>query len=369
MLETYERAAELCARLDDAEEAARITTQVTWGLWAFYSVRSDIPRALIHGRRLLRMAEQHGTTSDWMVAHSSMAVATYFGGDLAACRLHAEAAIDHEAANPDRELSTASPQDLGVNALSSLALAAWHRGRGDDAASWAARALELAKHFKHPYSEVFAGSWAARLFQSRRRPEETLRLADAVVETSERHGFFWATQGLFFRGCARVQAARDRGEPIPDSALELMVQGLGAYRATGARLSLSYMLAQVAEARLWRAELDVASGLVREARDAAADDLESYWRPELDRLDAEVARARGELELADRCFLSGWELARAAGDHALALRGSLSWARLLLDRGDVDGARRRLEEALTPMRAADERDVVEARALLDASLR
>ncbi|MEM8995008.1 MAG: protein kinase, partial [Acidobacteriota bacterium] len=312
VLETYERAAELCARLDDADEAARITVQVTWGLWAFYSVRSDIPRALVHGRRLLRMAEQRGTTSDWMVAHSSMAVATYFGGDLSACRRHAEAAIDHEAANPDRELSTASPQDLGVNALSSLALAAWHLGRGDDAATWAGRALELAQHFKHPYSEVFAGSWAARLYQSRREPAETLRLADAVVETSERHGFFWVTQGLFFRGCAQVQSAHDRGEPIPDSALELMGQGLGAYRATGARLSVSYMLAQVAEARLWRGELEIAAGLLAEARDAAGDDLESYWRPELDRLDGEVARARGEHGMADGCFRRGLELARAA---------------------------------------------------------
>ncbi|MEO1370435.1 MAG: hypothetical protein AAFX50_24910, partial [Acidobacteriota bacterium] len=326
VLETYERAAELCARLDDADEAARITVQVTWGLWAFYSVRSDIPRALVHGRRLLRMAEQHGTTSDWMVAHSSMAVATYFGGDLDACRRHAEAAIDHEAANPERELSTASPQDLGVNALSSLALAAWHLGRGDDAATWAARALELAQHFEHPYSEVFAGSWAARLYQSRRLPAETLRLADAVVETSERHGFFWVTQGLFFRGCAQAQAARDRGEPIPAPALELMGQGLGAYRATGARLSVSYMLAQVAEARLWRGELETAAELLAEAREAAGDDLEGYWRPELDRLDGEVARARGEHGLADECFRRGLELARAAGDRALALRSALSWA-------------------------------------------
>ncbi|MEM1181186.1 MAG: protein kinase [Acidobacteriota bacterium] len=366
VLETYERAAELCTQLDDAEEAARITTQVTWGLWAFYSVRSDIPRALVHGRRLLRMAEQHGTTSDWMVAHSSMAVATYFGGDLEACYRHSEAAIDHEAANPDRALSTASPQDLGVNALSSLALAAWHRGRGDEATAWAERALELARHFKHPYSEVFAGSWAARLYQSRRRPVETLGLADSVVEISERHGFFWATQGFFFRGCAQVQAARDAGEPIPEGALELMGQGLAAYRATGARLSVSYMLAQVAEARLWRGELDEASTLLEEARDATAEGLESYWRPELDRLAGEVARERGELDTAAEHFRAGIERARATGDHALALRSTLSWARLLRGRGDLAAARRGLEAALAPMTADDERDVVEARGMLES---
>ncbi|MEM6794152.1 MAG: protein kinase [Acidobacteriota bacterium] len=372
--DAYDRAAELCERIDDDQ----LVTQVNWGLWAFYIVRSEISRALDHGRQLLRLAERSDSTSDWLVAHSSMSVAHYFGGDLEAARAHAESALEYEAANPDRQRTTASPQDLGVNALMSLALIDWHHGRSSSAVAWSEKALKLAEDFRHPYSQVFAGSWSARLHQSRRDGSETARLAEDVVKISERHGFFWATQGWFFKGCAAAQEARDRqlaGDleaEIPAEAVAAMHKGLAAYRATGARLSVSYMQAQLAEVHLWRGDLEAAVEALTEAEHAAQDGREGYWRPELRRIAAEIAGAKrgGKVDdgTAEDRFLEARGLAQAAGDRALALRASLGLAEHWRSVGRGEEAARALEEELRDWRAEnqDRGDLAAARRLLSA---
>ncbi|MEM8932661.1 MAG: hypothetical protein AAGE94_15870, partial [Acidobacteriota bacterium] len=368
VLEAYERAGALAAEFDDEPGLA----QITWGLWAFHIVRSDIPAALNDARQLLRLTEGSDDPTARLVAQSSVGNALYFGGDLETAREHSEAAMEEHDAWPDRVIETPNPQDLGVLAPLILALAAWHLGDGEAAERALDDALALAEDLEHSYSQVLAASYGARLHQSRRDVDETRRLADEVVRLSEERGFFWITQGWFFSSCALAQEAWDHAREndeapdldVLDEAVDGIVRGIEAYRRTGAGLSVSYMLAQLVEVHLWRGDLDAARGHLAEAREAAGPGREGFWRPELDRLDGEIAWAAGDKEAAERFGRAAADAATEAGDLALGLRAALSLARWAIADDRTDEAADLLAVALGPFDAfAEDGDQREARRL------
>ncbi|MEM9594651.1 MAG: hypothetical protein AAGD06_10315, partial [Acidobacteriota bacterium] len=102
-------------------------------------------------------------------------------------------------------------------------------------------------------------------------------------------------------------------------ARRLMDEGLDAYRAAGARLSITYMLAQRAELELWDGDPQAAGEWLQKARGAAESSDEGYWRAELERLAGEVLRAQGD-DAAQGHFRRARELAHEGGDRAFATR-------------------------------------------------
>ncbi|MEM9597492.1 MAG: AAA family ATPase [Acidobacteriota bacterium] len=297
---------------------------VVWGLWAFHLVRSELGRALELGERLVRLAEASGDDGLRIVALSTVGQAYYFRGDLAEARssLARAAALD----DPGRStpLASASGQDVGVVVLAALSLVLWHLGEDDGAVRCSERAVELAHRVGHSYSLAFAHVYAARLHQSRGDVPWTRHHAQKVIELSTRKGFFWLAQGRFFEGAALAQGslgedgkATDRG--AFQEARRLMDEGLDAYRAAGARLSITYMLAQRAELELWDGDPQAAGEWLEKARGAAESSDEGYWRAELERLAGEVLQAQGD-DAAQGHFRRARELAHEGGDRAFATR-------------------------------------------------
>jgi len=99
-----------------------------------------------------------------------------------------------------------------------------------------------------------------------------------------------------------------------------MDEALEGYRAAGARLSLTYMLAQRAELHLAAGELEDARHRLDQATDLAETTAERYWQPELHRLRAELLRAEGKAEEAAEASRRALELARERGDRAFEAR-------------------------------------------------
>jgi len=96
---------------------------------------------------------------------------------------------------------TLEHQDPGVTCLITAAHALWHLGYPDQAMQRGHAALALARELEHPYSLVWALSWAAILHWHRQEPQATLAQLEAAVALATEHGFVqWAAQGTILRG-------------------------------------------------------------------------------------------------------------------------------------------------------------------------
>lgn len=285
--EVYARAGELAADRPGSPEAF----WVHWGLWAFHLVRAEMDRALEHGEQILRRAEEDPDDRQGLLsALAATGTAHYFRGgddDLETARRYLERGVGLDDVERRGILPSATGQDLGVHVLAALALVLWHAGEEEEALRHSEQALELAERLGHAYTRAFAHAWAARLHQSLGDAEAVHDHAREVVRISREKGFFWITQGLFFLGAARALAARDadaeKAAEYLEDAVRRMNEGLDGYRAAGARLSVTYMLAQIADAERRRGRRAEARALLDEAEDEASRG-EGYWLDEIRRL-------------------------------------------------------------------------------------
>jgi len=187
--------------------------------------------------------------------------------------------------------------------------------------------------------------------------------ADACVVLSTEQGFpHWAAMGTSLRGWAL--AMQGQGE----AGLALVRQGITAWRATGAVLSVPYfcsLLAEVCD------HLDhTAEGLqaLAEAHTLVEQHEEHWW-------EAEVCRLRGVLLLrqpgpsqaeAEAWLQRALDVARCQEAKALELRAAVSLSRLWQQQGKPTEA----HALLAPIydwftEGFDTADLQEAKALLD----
>ena len=350
---TWRQAQELCLGLDDDPRLF----WVLWGLWSFNLVRSQVDAALDLGRRLLRIADAADDGYLRLVALGALGQTHYFRGDLEPARRHLERAVALDDAERDQPVASVTGQDVGVMTLANHALVLWHLGEGDRATRSSDAAVALARRVEHSYSLAFARVFAARFHQSCRDLEALAEHADAVVALSREKGYFWLAQGFFFQGCRASEAAA--GEKDPETASELLAEagrlmstGLYSYRAAGARLSLTYMLAQVAETHLRAGELEQARACLEQASEIMERGAERYWQAELLRLEGELAAAEERPEEAEKPLRRALTLARERGDKAFELRAALALGPRLLARGRKREARKMVIQAAGAVEAS-----------------
>jgi tetratricopeptide (TPR) repeat protein len=244
-------------------------------------------------------------------------------------------------------VASVTGQDVGVMALANQALVLWHLGDGAGAVRSSDAAVALATRIAHSYSLAFAHAFAARLHQSRRDLAAVEEHAQAVVALSEEKGYFWVAQGNFFLGCrATCSAPEKRSAASLADAIQRMTGSLDAYRAAGARLSMTYMLAQLAETHLCAGELEQARDRLDQAVRAMERGEERYWEVELLRLDGELQVAEDRAEDSEKTLRRGLTLARKRGDRAFELRAAVALGRRLAVRGRVREARKLVSKAL-----------------------
>ena len=322
--EVYARAEALCR---DLGETLQLFWMV-WGLWSFHLVRARLGIAGELAEQLVRIAVKEGEVQHVLVALSCHAHVHYFSGDLAAARQVLERALELDGAEREQPVTSPSGQDIGVTVRSLLALVLWHFGEDAAAVRQSDAALAMARRLAHPLSIAFALIYGGRLHQTRRDVRRTRKLAREAVELSREKGFFWVAQGIFFQGCARVEASRELSSPGREAtltgALGLVRRGFEAYSAAGARLSRTYMLAQLAEGEILNGHFDEARAALNEADTLLDAGDEQFWASEIRRLAGELAWAEGHRDDAKAAYREALDLALRKGDAALASRAQES---------------------------------------------
>ena len=176
---------------------------------------------------------------------------------------------------------------------------------------------------------------------------------------------FWATHAAIVRG--RVLAERGQYE----EGIARMQQGLAAYRATGAEMTRTSYLAQLAEVYGAVEQPEEGCSLIAEALSVVDDTSERAFEAELYRLKGEltlqskVESGKSKEEEAEACFLKAIEIALRQQAKSLELRAATSLARLWRQQGKRVEARQMLADVYNWFTEGfDTKDLQEARALL-----
>jgi class 3 adenylate cyclase/predicted ATPase len=319
---SYGRALALCGQLGDTAQHF----WGIWGLWNFHHARADLDPALELGERCLRLAKHLERPELLLRAANSIGSTLYFRGAPAKARAYLESAVALDDAHRHRVNTTPAGTFGGVSARCDLAATLWHLGLREEAVAQSQTALVRARELDSANSLAFATTFAAQLYQSMGDLPRLRHHAEWALEVSRERGYFFHTLALFFLGAAMVGEALAQGGTGTAARLDegraLMREGFDAYRRLGARLSQTYMLAQLAQVDLVRGQLAVARSELEEAFQAAATG-ERYWLAELHRLTGLLARAEGGTlaeARAQESFGQALAVARSQGNRLFEQR-------------------------------------------------
>jgi class 3 adenylate cyclase/predicted ATPase len=329
--QAFGRARTLCEQLGEPTA----TLPVMAGLWEFYIVRAELRTAQELASRLDELAPPEAQHPLRLEAERILGTTLFWRGHLGNCLEHLERGTGGDDVAVLALRSNEYSQDPRVASLATSSCALWLMGRPDAGLEQARRATALARQIAHPFSDAYAQTFLTVLHLLRGDLDAALDQAQRLVELASRYDFaFWRAIGRMCEAWASVE------RPI-DQRIERFDQGLDEYRATGGRLASSYF--ESLKVELYRASgrLDLARQQIEQTLSGAETRDEGFYRPELQRLHADLLAEEGALDpdgLAE-AYQQACDSARARGVTALALRAATSLARLWSEHGEVARAR------------------------------
>ena len=242
------------------------------------------------------------------------------------------------------------------------ARALWFLGQPDQALARMQDALALARELSEPNSLAHVFYYAATAYQLRREARLAQEHAEAALAVASEHGLvLYQAMAAIIRGWALLEQGREA------EAIEQMRQGLAAYQATGAEVSLPHFLALLAEAMGNARQPEEGLRVLEEAFEVARRNREGWYLAELYRIKGELllmqstgrnislaSPGRKDVEIgsaecgvrsltvnraAESCFLQAVEIAQRQQAKSLELRAVMSLARLYRNQGKPEEAR------------------------------
>jgi predicted ATPase len=325
------------------------------GLWTFYLAQAEVRTAHELAEQTLNLAQRarRPESAIWSRApvsprrpflwgHVMLGQTLLVRGDFRRAREHAELGMAVYAPQLHRPQVALAQQDPGVTCLVTAAQALWHLGYPDQALQRSQDALALAREIEHPYSLVWALSWAAILHWHRHEPHASREQIEAAIALATEHGFVqWAAQGTILRG--RVLVAQGH---VAEGMAQIQ-QGLAAYRATGSALLQPYFLALLSEAHQHAGQAEAGLTVLAEALRLVDHTGERWYQAELYRLKGELLLdlATESYTEAALCMQQALALARQQQATSLELRAAMSLAHLWQQQGNADAAQQLLAES------------------------
>jgi serine/threonine protein kinase/predicted ATPase len=355
------RARELCQRIGDEPQLLGIML----GTWEWHLVRGDLWPCVGLAADGMALAERLNDPGMLMEALLMPGATMFYRAQFAEARVCHEKAL---AAYDDRERTriwTAyTGHNAGVTHGCYLALDLWHLGYPDQALRLDRKTHELARTIGHAFSLGHAVDFTAFLCQYCRLGAEVLAAAEEELVIGTEHGFqLWRALGTLHKGAGLL--LQGRGE----EALPLLLNGFGAFRATGAEVRVPAYLSMLGDAYTQSARFEDAHQALDEGLAVAEKNDDRCHEAELHRLKGELLLAESPDQSADagHCFRRAVSTARRQQSKGWELRATMSLARLWQRqgrRGDAHVALAAITGAYTEGFTTP--DLVEAGALLEA---
>ena len=338
---------------------------VLYGFWVANQVAFNAEMMHELAAKFLSLAQaQKIEIFPLLSGHRLMATSLMFTGELAASRDHFDCVMALYDPAEHRPLATRFGQDVRVSALSYRSWALWMLG-------YPAAALADVEHAVSDAREI---AQAATLMYVRHvtlvpllhcgQYTAAAPLVEELVALAEDKGAaYWKADGLLMRGCLLALTGKHA------DAVPMISAGIAAYRLTGATMWLSWYLSHLSIAHAGLGQLDDAWRCIDEAMTTVKATREKWCEPEVERIAGEIALKSPlpDTAKAEWYFQHALSVARSQQAKSWELRAAMSLARLWRDQGKRVEARDLLASVYGWFTEGfDTRDLVEAKALLDA---
>jgi predicted ATPase len=317
--QAYDRARELCR----PATRSSILFPILWGLWLYYKVRSQLPRAQELAHELIAQARALNNPDLALQAHQALGMTALCRGEQATCLRHVEQVATLY--NPTRhgEHAALFGQDPAVICKAFGSIALWLLGFPDAARRQSEAAIEMSREHS-PTSQSIALHFAAMLYQLCRDPERTRRYAEASAQIAAEHGLsFWLAGGGVMTGWSLVATGN------LEEGIAQLKQGLRDWQATGSATYRTYYLALLADALATAGRIEEANATLNEALALVEQTDERLYEAELHRLRGEFLLRQRQADsdastLAKASFHRALEVSRRQEVKSLELRAALS---------------------------------------------
>jgi predicted ATPase len=358
--ETYTRARQFCAQLDDPHQLFPILR----GLWNYYNGRAEYQTAHALGEQLLTLAQQAQDPAMLGVAHRPLGSTLFFLGTPASAQIHFAQGIALYDPTHHRPSAFLYGEDAGVTCRSYAAWTLWYLGYPDQGLVQSHEAMTRVQQIAYPFSVEIALGCAAIFYQLRREERAVQEHAAAAIGLATEQGFpYWIAFGTILRGWALAHQGQAQ------EGIEQIHQGLTAYRAIGAGAFQPYFLALLAEAYGIIGEPEAGLATLTEALTLVDTTGERWYELELYRLKGALLlqQSLDNSTEAESCFHHALDIARSQQAKSLELRTATSLAKLR----QQQGKRQEAYDLFAPVynwftEGFDTADLKDAKALLDA---
>jgi len=356
--QTFARAQELCDALGE-----EVPLRALHGIFSVRWSRGE-RAAMAVLPTIQRLTQQSPDPVTLLTAHAYGGMIAFHAGQFGRAREECTLATRWYSTDEYRAFVQEYGYDGGLYGFAYLMWTLWALGLPDQALAVRDEMLALSAASGNPYGRSIALGYAANLAHDRGEPEEVLAItAQAIAHANEQKLYLWLGPATCNHGWALVQ----QGDI--DGGIAAIQQGLGLFQMVGVRATYPYHQSFLVEGYLARGSVDEGLAVADEALETCRTTLDGFCEGELLRLRGELLRTGGKGVDAAAHFRQALELAQGQAALSYELRAGLSLFRAAMGTRDAHRARLVLANVAEQLTEGSEtRDVLEARALLDATM-
>jgi predicted ATPase len=261
-----------------------------------------------------------------MIGHRLKGASLLSVGNIAEGRLHFDQGIALYDPAEHRPLATHFGVDSRVSILSFRSLALWLLGYPEAALADTDHALKDAREIGQAATLIYAlGLAAVPHTLWRNRAVAAAQSQELVGLAEEKGALLWKAFGMMYQGSVLALAGR------ASDATEMLIPGIGAYQATGAKTWIPFYLQHLAGTHAYLGQFDEAWRCIGEAVTAMETTKEKWCEADIHRTAGEITLMSPEHDAAK---------AEAHFERALAVAckqkaGSCARRRVWLDCGAI----------------------------------
>ncbi|MDB5553463.1 MAG: transcriptional regulatory protein [Rhizobium sp.] len=309
------------------------------------------------------VAHESGNRGAIATAHYMQGVTCHHVGQTLQAEAHFQLSLHDDDGASRHSLIRRFGYDRKVDSLAVSASVAWLRGSPDQAQRLNVMSIAEARQLDHAVPLCVALAWASfNTYLTGRDDLETEALASELVD----HAAKYAVQSYHGLGLGIQALCRARRGDCETTSATLY---LGLEKLSAARYGVFNWFLQAEFARCMSAAGHPRQGLAMFERAKIALDEPQWYAPELNRIRGELALVNNEgLAVAQRYFLSAFDLSARQGNLSWELRAATSLAIAENSLGRKDAAWRTLQATHAKFGECGETpDLCLARQVLDGS--
>ena len=329
------RAYKLCQKVG----GTRLQFPALWGLWHYYLVKSDFPKAVTLSKKLLGLAQTTNDHSFLSDAYRAIGETLLWSGKYSQASEYFEKGIDLTGTSQQHSYFAESP-DVSCRFFSAITL--WFLGYPDQALLRSREAIKRAQQLNHPFSLSAAHHFAGWLHLLRRESQLTLEHADTAMAIAAEQGFvFFIAYDTMLKGWATAEKGQ------LEAGISLLREGLISFQATGTKVLVPQWMIVLAELYATLGQVKDALSTLAEAQLLyKKNNGERYFIAEMLRLKGQllIQQKKDKMQEASDCgesathLLNAIELARQQEAKSLELRAAVSLSRIWQSQGKKSDA-------------------------------